>query len=129
MDAAALDRLVQMAREVAERAYVPASNFRVGAVLVTADGRTFAGCNVENASFGLTMCAERGAVGRAIAEGAERFVRCVIFTDTADATYPCGACRQVLAEFGPDMEIVLSNRTGVVHRVSLRDLLPEPFRF
>ena len=129
MDDAALDVQVAMVREVAERAYVPASNFRVGAMLVTDDGRTFSGCNVENASYGLTMCAERGAVSRAIADGAQRFVRCVIFTDTADATYPCGACRQVLAEFGPDMEIVLSNRTGVVQRVSLRDLLPEPFRF
>ena len=129
MDDTALDEQVTIAREVAERAYAPASKFRVGAVVVTDDGRTFSGCNVENASYGLTICAERGAVCRAVAEGAQRFVRCVIFTDTAEATFPCGACRQVLAEFGVDMEIVLANGSGVLQRASLRDLLPEPFRF
>ena len=129
MDDAALAQQVTIAREVAERAYAPASRFRVGAVVVGTDGTTYAGCNVENASYGLTICAERSAVSHAIAEGAREFVRCVVFTDTPDATYPCGACRQVLAEFGSEMEIVLANSGGVLQRMSLRDLLPEPFRF
>jgi cytidine deaminase len=125
----ALDPLVARAREVATKAYAPASKFRVGAVLVADDGRVFAGCNVENASYGLTICAERAAVFHAVAEGAKRFVRCVIFTDTSAPTYPCGACRQVLAEFGPDMEIVMADASGAARRTPLSELLPEPFRF
>ncbi len=124
-----LDPLVAQARDVAAKAYAPASNFHVGAVLVAEDGQVFTGCNVENASYGLTICAERAAVCRAVAEGAQKFTRCVIFTDTAQPTYPCGACRQVLAEFGPDMEIVIANSSGIARQVLLRELLPEPFLF
>jgi cytidine deaminase len=123
------DDLLELARATAERAYSPYSKVRVGAALRGADGRTFAGCNVENASYGLTICAERNAVGRAVAAGAQRFVRCVIYTPLQDPGYPCGACRQVLAEFGADMEIVLAGDGDVVHLMRLDEILPHPFRF
>ena len=121
---------IAQARAVGENAYAKASGFRVGAVVVGSDGRAFAGCNVENASYGLTLCAERAAVARAVAEGVTALTRCVIYTPTAEATFPCGACRQVLMEFAADgdMEVVLASEAGVeTHR--LADLLSRPFRF
>jgi cytidine deaminase len=124
-----LTALVDAARRVARHAYAPASGFGVGAALQAEDGRVFLGCNVENASYGLTICAERNAVGRAVAAGAQRFVRCVIYTPLQDPGYPCGACRQVLAEFGADMEIVLAGDGDVVHLMRLDEILPHPFRF
>lgn len=124
-----LDRLVAAAKEVAARAYAPGSNFGVGAALESEDGRIFVGCNVENASYGLTVCAERNAVCHAVAEGARRFVRCVVYTPLTEPGLPCGACRQVLAEFGPTMEIVLVGSSEGVRTVSLAEILPQPFRF
>lgn len=124
-----LDHLIAAAEEVAARAYAPGSNFGVGAALESADGRVFVGCNVENASYGLTVCAERNAVGRAVAEGAQQFVRCVIYTPLTEPGLPCGACRQVLAEFGPTMEIVLVGNSGAVRTMNLADILPRPFGF
>ena len=124
-----LETLLSLAARAAGRAYAPASNFPVGAVLVADDGRVFTGCNVENASYGLTMCAERNAVFHAVAEGARRFTRCVVHTPKGAKGYPCGACCQVLAEFGPEMEIVLAGGEDAPLVRKLRDFLPLPFRF
>jgi len=112
--------------EVAGRAYAPYSRFHVGAVLVGKDGRTFAGCNVENISFGLTICAERNAVFAAVAAGCREFAKIVIVADTAVPASPCGACRQVLAEFNPDLEVVLANFRGLSETFRLSELLPRP---
>jgi cytidine deaminase len=119
-------QLVTQAREVAGRAYAPYSRFQVGAVLVGKDGRTFAGCNVENISFGLTICAERNAVFAAVAAGCREFAKIIIVADTAVAAWPCGACRQVLAEFNPDLEVVLANFRGLSETFRLSELLPRP---
>ena len=112
--------------DVAKRAYAPYSRFHVGAVLVGKDGRTFAGCNVENISFGLTICAERNAVFAAVAAGCREFEKIVITADTELPASPCGACRQVLAEFNPDLEVVLSNFRGQTETFRLSQLLPRP---
>jgi len=119
-------QLVTQAIEVAGRAYAPYSRFHVGAVLVGKDGRMFAGCNVENISFGLTICAERNAVFAAVAAGCREFARIVIVADTAVPASPCGACRQVLAEFDPDLKIVLANFRGHTEMFRLSKLLPRP---
>jgi len=124
-----LEQLVAAAREVRNNAYAPASKFLVGAALMTDDGQTFVGCNVENASYGLTICAERAAVCAAVASGARRIVAAAIVTGLAEPARPCGACRQVLAEFGPDMTIVLAGSGEIVVTTSLGQLLPEPFTF
>lgn len=120
------NQLIAEAIDVASRAYAPYSKFHVGAVLVAADGRTFAGCNVENISYGLTICAERGAICTAVAAGCREFSKIIIATDTDLPASPCGACRQVLAEFNPQMEIVLATFGGKVERFNLSDLLPRP---
>ena len=120
------DQLVTQAIEVAGRAYAPYSRFQVGAVLVGKDGRIFAGCNVENISFGLTICAERNAVFAAVAAGCREFAKIVIVADTEVPASPCGACRQVLAEFNPDLELVLSNFRGSRKMFRLSELLPRP---
>jgi cytidine deaminase len=119
-------QLVTQAIEVARRAYAPYSRFHVGAVLVGKDGRTFAGCNVENISYGLTICAERNAVFAAVAAGCREFERVVIVADTEVPASPCGACRQVLAEFNPDLEVVLANFRGLSETFRLSELLPRP---
>ncbi len=119
-------QLVTQAIEVAGRAYAPYSRFHVGAVLVGKDGRIFAGCNVENISFGLTICAERNAVFAAVAAGCREFERIIIVADTAVPASPCGACRQVLAEFNPDLEVLLANFRGLSETFRLSELLPRP---
>ena len=119
-------QLVTQAMEIAKRAYAPYSRFHVGAVLVGKDGRTFAGCNVENISFGLTICAERNAVFAAVADGCREFEKIIITADTELPASPCGACRQVLAEFNPDLEVVLSNFRGQTETFRLSQLLPRP---
>jgi cytidine deaminase len=119
-------QIVTQAIEVAGRAYAPYSRFHVGAVLVGKDGRIFAGCNVENISFGLTICAERNAVFAAVAAGCREFERIVVVADTAVPASPCGACRQVLAEFNPDLEVLLANFRGLSETFRLSELLPRP---
>jgi cytidine deaminase len=119
-------QLVTHAINVAGQAYAPYSKFRVGAVLVGKDERTFAGCNVENISYGLTICAERNAVFAAVAAGCREFSKIVIVADTDVPVSPCGACRQVLAEFEPDLEVVLSTFRGKSETFRLSELLPRP---
>lgn len=121
--------LLAAARQAMANAYAPASHFHVGAAVLADDGRIFAGCNVENASYGLTVCAERNAVAAAIVAGARRLVAVAVATGIEPAASPCGACRQVLAEFGADMAVLLTGSAGQVVATSLAVLLPEPFTF
>lgn len=120
------DSLISAARNAQAKAYAPYSNFRVGAALEATDGTVFTGCNVENASYGLTICAERAAICAAVSAGAKRFRRAVVVSDVDPPAAPCGACRQVLAEFGLDLSIdgVGSKRTV---NWRLTDLLPAAF--
>lgn len=119
-----LEKWLAAAKSARERAYAPYSRFTVGAALVSAQGEIFTGCNVENLSFGLTLCAERVALGAAIAAGARRFQAIVIVADTREPVSPCGACRQVLAEFEPMLPVYLFTLAGETARFSLTELLP-----
>ena len=101
--------------------------FKVGAALETADGQIITGCNIENATYGLTLCAERVAMFKALSEGHLRFTRIAIVANTEQPTPPCGACRQILWEFGGDLEVLLANLNAPRGRYQLRDLLPLPF--
>ena len=118
--------LIQRALAARACAHAPYSSFSVGAALVDVDGRIFTGCNVENVSFGLTMCAERVAIGSAIAAGAKAFEAIAVVSDSTQPVVPCGACRQVMAEFSPDMRIISATTTGAVTEFNLADLLPSP---
>jgi cytidine deaminase len=120
-------RLIEAARTVRLHAYAPFSHFLVGAALETEDGCLITGCNVENATYGLTVCAERVAVCKAISEGFRQFVRVAVVADTEAPTPPCGACRQILWEFGGDLEVILANLYEEKSRYWMRDLLPLPF--
>lgn len=119
--------LLELAKRARERAVAPFSKFKVGAVVRAKDGRVFTGCNVENASFSLTCCAERVAIFKAISEGARDFDKVVVMTDATSLTPPCGACRQVLWEFAPKAEVILGNVRGKTKRTRVGALLPEPF--
>jgi cytidine deaminase len=119
--------LLEAARAVRLNAHAASSHFQVGAALETLDGRVITGCNVESATYGLTVCAERVAVFKAISEGHRRFRRIAVVADTQDPTPPCGACRQVLWEFGGDLEVILGDLHVEKSRFQLRDLLPHPF--
>ncbi len=121
---AASDALVAAARAARERAVADYSHFKVGAALETADGQIITGCNVENASYGLTMCAERVAMFKALSEGHRNFRRVVVVADTESPTPPCGACRQILWEFAGDVEVVLANLHAVTATHRMGDLLP-----
>jgi cytidine deaminase len=118
--------LVRRAREVMQNAYAPYSKFHVGAAIEAADGTIHVGCNVENASYGLTICAERMAVGAAVAAGKRSLKRVVVATAVEPPATPCGACRQLLAEFGLDLEIVAVGPSSE-RRWKLKELLPEAF--
>jgi len=121
------DPLAIAALAVRENAFAPFSKFKVGAALEDEGGRIHTGCNVENATYGLTVCAERVAVFKAISEGARKFRRIAIAADTEDLTPPCGACRQILWEFCGDIEIVMVNPRGKTATHQLKDLFPKPF--
>jgi cytidine deaminase len=121
------DHLVAVAREARERAVAPFSNFKVGAALAAKGGRVYGGCNVENASYGLTVCAERVALLKALSEGERVFEMIAVVADTTDPTPPCGACRQLLWEYCGDIPVVLANLQKVTGRHQMRDLLPLPF--
>ncbi len=119
-----LASLEKAARKVRERAYAPYSNFLVGAALESSSGKIFTGCNVENISYGLTICAERNAVFAAIATGVRAFRRIVVIADSKEPVTPCGACRQVLSEFSENMEIISINLQSTKYRANLSELLP-----
>lgn len=119
--------LIVAARLALTRAVAPFSGFRVGAALEAEDGRVFTGCNIENASYGLTVCAERVAIFSAIAEGYRTFARLVVVADTSHPTPPCGACRQIIWEFCGDIPVVIANLSEVVAEHRSADLLPHPF--
>jgi cytidine deaminase len=121
------DTLIDAARRAREHAQAAFSHFKVGAALETTDGKIITGCNIENATYGLTVCAERVAMFKALSEGHRQFTRLAIVADTADPTPPCGACRQILWEFGGDLQILLANLTEPKGRYQLKDLLPLPF--
>ena len=120
------DVLLQAARVARLTAYAPYSNFKVGAALRTTSGDIFTGCNVENISFGLTMCAERVALGSAVQAGALAFDELALISESAEPVVPCGACRQALAEFSPELRIVSSTTAGVIAEFDLATLLPKP---
>lgn len=122
-----MNDLLAIARAARLNAHAPYSGFQVGAALETVDGRVITGCNVENATYGLTVCAERIAVFKAISEGFRRFTRIAIVADTEAPTPPCGACRQILWEFGGDLEVILGNLQCETARLRMTDLLPLPF--
>ena len=119
--------LCQKAMEMLDMAYVPYSNFPVGAALECSDGTVFTGCNVENAAYGSTICAERTAIGKAVSEGHRDFVRIAIAGKSKDFCVPCGSCRQVMMEFSPEVEVSCLNGAGESKTFALRELLPYGF--
>lgn len=121
--------LLASAEAVRERAHAPYSRFRVGAALLGASGTVYAGCNVENRSYGLTVCAERVAIGTAVAAGEREFQAIAVVTDAAPPAAPCGMCREALSEFCPDLPVLLANVAGERREMTLRELLPNPFVF
>lgn len=121
------DALLAMAREARQHAYAPYSGFHVGAAVRTGSGNVHAGCNIENASFGLTMCAEQVAVARAVSSGERELLAVAISADGTEPAWPCGRCRQILAQFGPEMTVLCDSPGGAPETVSLRELFPWPF--
>ena len=120
-------RLIAAAREVRERAYAPFSNFRVGAAVETADGEIYTGCNIESASYGLTICAERVAIWKALSEGKNDLKSVAVVVDTEELTPPCGVCRQIIWEFCGDVPVTLANLHGQTETVQMKELLPRAF--
>lgn len=119
--------LIKMAIESLKKAYAPYSGFKVGAVVVTSNGKIFTGCNIENSSYGLTICAERVAIFSAIAAGERQIEKLVVVADTPEPVSPCGACRQVMSEFG-DFEVILANLVGKYNTTRVSELLPYAFK-
>lgn len=121
------EQLISAAAEAREHSIAPYSNFRVGAALQTQEGKVYTGCNVENASFGLTMCAERVAIFKALSEGDTAFSSLAVVADTDKLTPPCGACRQVIWEFCGDIPVTLSNLDGLSNTLQMSEILPNAF--
>jgi len=121
------DSLISAAKMARENAHAPFSNFKVGAALRTTTGKVFGGCNVENATYGLTVCAERVAIFKAISEGERKFDAIAVVTDTDGLTPPCGACRQLIWEFCGDVPVIMSNLKGNVETFRMSQLFPKPF--
>ena len=119
------DKLIASAAAVREQAYAPYSNFKVGAALKGKSGRVYAGCNVENAAYGPSMCAERTAIFKAVSEGEREFEAIAIVTENGAS--PCGSCRQVMIEFAPDMAVIIADTQGRARFTTVRDLLPDGF--
>lgn len=124
------NRLLATAREARKHAYAPySSDFRVGAAVLTEDGQMFSGCNIENASFGATVCAERVAIFKAVCDGCRKIIAVAVVADSADPIAPCGMCLQVLSEFGRDAEVIMANTAGKTRLSRVNELLPYNFRF
>lgn len=122
-----IERLIREATKARERAYAPYSGIKVGAAVLAESGRMFSGCNIENASYGLSNCAERTAVFKAVSEGHTKLKMVAIVTEKHDEAYPCGACRQVLLQFNPHMTVVMTSTTNRRRTMKLTELLPTPF--
>jgi len=122
-----MDWLIEAALQARERAHAPFSKFKVGAAIEDENGRIFTGCNVENATFGLTMCAERVAVFKAVSEGAGKLIRVAVVADTDTLTPPCGSCRQILWEFCADAELTMANLEGKQESMTVGAIFPRPF--
>ena len=121
------EKLIEAANIARERAFAPYSNFKVGAAVETADGEIFIGCNIESASYGLTVCAERVAIWKAVSEGKMEFKTIAVVVDTEELTPPCGVCRQIIWEFCHDIPVILANLKGKSEVVQMRELLPRAF--
>lgn len=122
------DELIERATAARLAAHAPYSNFPVGAALLAADGRVFTGCNIENSAYGLSMCAERVAIFKAVSEGASEFIKVAVVTDGESLTPPCGCCRQMIWEFAStSTQVILANLAGDVRSFEIKDLLPEAF--
>ena len=119
--------LIDAAADVRKRAYAPYSNFKVGAAVETEDGAIYTGCNVESASYGLTVCAERGAIWKGISRGVTKFGRIAVVVDTEELTPPCGVCRQIIWEFCGDVPVILANLHGKTETIMMSELLPRAF--
>lgn len=127
MDQELKKKLVEQAHNGRDKAYAPYSKFKVGAALLTKDGKIYQGCNVENASYGLSNCAERTAIFKAISEGDHEFEAIAVVADSPTPVPPCGACRQVISEFNPKMRVILSNLKGDISETTIDQLLPGAF--
>lgn len=121
------EKLIEAANEARERAFAPYSNFKVGAAVETKDGEVFIGCNIESASYGLTVCAERVAIWKAVSEGKKEFKTIAVVVDTEELTPPCGVCRQIIWEFCGDVPVILANLKGKSEVVQMKELLPRAF--
>lgn len=122
------EKLVEMAMEAQRYAYAPYSGFHVGAAILADNGTVYTGCNIENASFGATLCAERTAIGKAVSEGARQVLAIAVTSDSEVFTMPCGICRQVMSEFAsPDMPLYLANREGHYEKLRFDEILPHSF--
>ena len=119
--------MIDAAADVRERAFAPYSNFKVGAAVETENGDIYTGCNVESASYGLTVCAERVAIWKGISRGVTRFGRIAVVVDTEELTPPCGTCRQIIWEFCGDVPVILANLDGKTETIQMRELLPRAF--
>ena len=120
-------KLIKEAEKARKKAYTPYSKFKVGAAVLSVDGKIFTGCNIENASFGLTVCAERVAIFKAISEGSTKFEAIAVIGNTDKACSPCGSCRQVISEFGEDITLIMANLKGDIKIKKIKELLPEAF--
>ena len=119
--------LIEISKAAQQFAYAPYSKFRVGAALLCRNGSVYTGCNIENATYGATNCAERTAIFKAVSEGRREFTAIAITSSGGDLTFPCGICRQVLAEFSPEINVILEDKNGELHTFALSELLPHSF--
>jgi len=122
-----IQELIQAAKSALEKAYAPYSKFKVGAALLSGSGKIYTGANVENSSYGLSICAERVAVFKAVTAGDAKLKLMILYTDTDELVPPCGACRQVIAEFNPKLEVILVNNKGEMKALNMDRLLADPF--
>ena len=123
-----MDKLIAEAKMAREKAYAPYSNFKVGAAVLTIDGKIFIGSNVENSSYGLSICAERAAIFNAVSSGYKKFTKIAVVTDSEPPSSPCGACRQVIFEFGDDIEVIMANLKGDMRIARIDELLKDGFK-